>query len=82
MGFGLTGSDVAYYTAVCYLGALGYLMLVNKKHVLVPLISRIPWKRRPISFEIFLVHFGLSGPFIRCLYSWGFLVSGHITAFI
>ena len=31
MGFGLLGSDVAYYAAVCDLADLGYLMLVNKK---------------------------------------------------
>ena len=41
-------------------------------------MSRIPWKRRTYA----LVHFGLSGPFIRCLYSWGFTISGCITPFI
>ena len=65
MGFGLLGSDVAYYVAVCDLDSFGYLILVNKKHVLVPSISRITWKRRPISFPNALVHFGLLGPFIR-----------------
>ena len=36
VGFGILGSDVAYYVAVCDIAALGYIMLVNKKHVLVP----------------------------------------------
>ena len=31
MGFGLLGSNVAYYAAVCDLAALGHLMLVNKE---------------------------------------------------
>ena len=31
MDFGLLGSDVAYYAAVCDLAVLGYLMLVNKE---------------------------------------------------
>ena len=82
MGFGLLGSDVAYYAAVCDLDSFGYLIIVNKKNVLVPSMSRISWKRRPISFLNALVYFGLSGPLIRCLYSWGFPVSGNITTFI
>ena len=82
MGFGLLGSDVAYYAAVCNLAYFGYLMLANKKHVLVPPIFWITCKRRPISFANALFHFGLLGPFIKGLYSWGFTVSGHITAFI
>ena len=53
-----------------------------KKHVSVPLIYRIPWIRHPISFAIALVHFVFSSPFIRWLYSWGFLTSGNMTAFI
>ena len=43
---------------------------------------RILCKKRLISFPNELFHFGLSGPFIRCMYSWGFSVSGHIIAFI
>ena len=82
MGFGLLGSDVAYYAAVCDISSFGYLVLLNLKKVLVPSISMIPWKRVPISFSSCLFHFGLSDPFSRCLYSWGFTVSGHITAFI
>ena len=31
VGFGVMGSDVAYYAAVCDLNSLGYLMLVNKE---------------------------------------------------
>ena len=31
MGFGLLGSDVTYYAAVCDLSSFGCLMLVNKK---------------------------------------------------
>ena len=31
MGFGLLGSDVTCYTAICDLDSFGYLMLVNKK---------------------------------------------------
>ena len=61
---------------------LGNSFLWIKNHVLVPSMSCIPWKRRPISFPNALVHFGLSGPFIRCLYYWGFPISGNITAFI
>ena len=56
--------------------------LIIKKHVSVPSIYNIPWKRRPISFVNSLVHFVLSVPLIRCLYSWGFPVYGLITAFI
>ena len=82
MGFGLLGSDVAYYAAVCDLASFGYLIIMNKKACVGALMSRIPWKRRPISFPNALVHFGLSGPFIRCLYSWSFPISGHITALI
>ena len=45
-------------------------------------MSQISCKRRPISFPNALVYVVLSGPFIRCLYSWCFPVSGNITAFI
>ena len=34
-----------------------------------------------ISFNMHLLHFILSGPFIRCRYSWGFAVSGQMNAF-
>ena len=53
-----------------------------KKHVSVPLISLIPWNSHMISISIALVHFCFSVPFIRCLYSWYFSVSGKMTAFI
>ena len=59
MGFSILGSVVEYYAAVCDLASFGYLILVNKKHVLVPSISRITWKRRPISFPNALVNVGL-----------------------
>ena len=31
MGFGLLGSDVAYYAAICDFASSGHLILVNKK---------------------------------------------------
>ena len=45
-------------------------------------MSQISCKRCPISFPNAIVYFVLSGPFIRCLYSWCFPVSGDIAAFI
>ena len=72
------------YTMRLYVAFLSWetLCLCMKKHVYVPSIYRIPWERRPISFAIFRVHFGLLGLFIRCLYSWYFPVSGHMNVFI
>ena len=58
------------------------LCLWTKKHVSVTSVSLIPWNMRPISFSIALVHFVLSVPFIGCLYSWDFPISGEITAFV
>ena len=60
----------------------GMLCLWMKKNMSVPLISLVPWNRRPISFYIALLHFGLSYPFSRCLHSWYLPVSGKMTAFI
>ena len=42
----------------------------------------VPWKRHYISLDMDLDHFGLSGPFIGCLYFWYFSVSGNMTTFI
>ena len=53
-----------------------------KKHLPVISIYLVPWNTRPISFFIAIVHFGLSVPFIRRLYSWGFPVSGKTNTFI
>ena len=64
VGFGILGSDVAYYAAVCDLTYFGYLMLVNLKNVLVPSISRIPWKRHPISFANAILHFFFQTPLL------------------
>ena len=52
------------------------------KLVSVTLISMIPWNIQPISLTIDLVHFGLYEPFIRCIHSWDFTVSGQMIAFI
>ena len=60
----------------------GTLCLWMKKHVYVPPMSLILWNRNRISLAIALVHLGLSGPFIRCLYSWDLPVSGKTTVFI
>ena len=38
--------------------------------------------RRPISLAMALVHFGLSSPFISCLHSWDFPLSGQMKEFI
>ena len=53
-----------------------------KKNLYIPSISLILWKRRPISFDIDLAHFSLSGTFMSFLYYWTFPVSGNITALI
>ena len=47
-----------------------------------PLMFIIPWKRLPILLGVSLVHLGLSGLFMRCRYSWSFIVSGQITKFM
>ena len=77
--WGLMSHNMLLYVTLLYWGTS---CLCMKKHVFVPSISRVPWKRCPISFANSLVHFGLSVPFIRCLYSWGFPVSSHMIAFI
>ena len=77
--WGLISHTIQLYVTLLSWGTLCFCM---KKHVYVPLISYIPWKSCPISFSIALVHSYFSISFIRYLYSWGFPVSGHITAFI
>ena len=70
---------IRLYTTLMYWGTSCLWM---KKRASVPSIYLITWNRNPISFAIELVHFGLSGPFIRCLCYWGFPVYGKMTAFI
>ena len=53
-----------------------------KKQLYVPSMNQISWNSRPSLLYITLVHLGLSRPFIRCLYSWAFPVSGKITVFM
>ena len=45
-------------------------------------MSMIIWKRRHISFYRYLEHLGLSYNFIRCPYSWYFIVYSHMTKFM
>ena len=62
------------------LASWGTLCLSIKKQVLVPCMSLIPWKNRPISFEMSFIYLNFSGPLIRCRYSCAFIVSGNMTA--
>ena len=59
----------------------GIWYLWVKKQVLVTWIFPSTWKRRPISLGMNLLHFSLSGIFIRCKYSWVFPVSGQMNTF-
>ena len=67
-------------TAICYIGALGYFVPVDEKHMLAPCMSHNTWKRIPILLDIPLLHFSFPGPFIMCRYSWAFPILGQITA--
>ena len=55
---------------------------MDEKHVSVPSIYLILWKSRTFSFDTDLVHFGLSGTFMPCLYSCTLPVSEYITVLI
>ena len=50
--------------------SLGTLCLWMNKHVYVPSMYMIPWNIQPISLDMEVNHFVLSGPFIRCMYYW------------
>ena len=71
-------SDVTYDLAGGCLAVLGYTSLMGEIYVSVPSVSLIPWKSRPIFLATLLENFGLSGPFVRCMYSWTFSVSGKM----
>ena len=58
----------------------GTLYLCMKKQVLVPCMSPIPWKNRPISFETPFLHLSSSETLMRCQYSCVFSVLGQMTA--
>ena len=52
----LWGPNAADDAAMCDLGVLGDFVLVDEKQVLVPCMSSIPWKIRPISFDTPFFH--------------------------
>jgi hypothetical protein len=73
---------IADYFAVSGLSVLRDVSEFDKKQVLVPGMSRIPWKRRPHSLPKQRVQSGCSwGSFMSAMYSISFLVMGWMTAF-
>ena len=78
----ILGLNVVDSAEICDLGILGDSMPVYAKQVLVPCLYPIPWKIRPISFDIRLLHLSFSGPMMRCRYYWDFPVMGQMTALV
>ena len=77
----LLGVNIADDMDICDLVSLGDFVPVDEKQVLVPYMSPSPWKNRPISLDMRLIHFNVSVTFSRFWYSWTFPVSGQMTAF-
>ena len=78
----ILGLNVVDSAEICDLGIWGDSMPVYAKQVLVPCLYPIPWKIRPISFDIRLLHLSFSGPMMRCRYYWDFPVLGQMTALV
>ena len=62
------------------LASWGTSFLWMKKQVLVPCMYLIPWKIRPISFDMPLLYLSFSGPLMSCWYSCSFPVPVYMTA--
>ena len=78
VGFGLLGSDVAYYTAVCDLASFGYLILVNKKSCVVALDVSYSLEKASYLISKWSCPFWFVGPFhqvpvfLRFSYLWAY----------
>ena len=71
-----------YESTICYLAVLGYFSVVDGRTRVRSINVSNSLEVASYFFYIYLVHFGLSGPLMRCMYSCTMPVSVQINKLI